>query len=34
MTNSLSRNSKSFKEENLAILNFLIEESYRTILEH
>ena len=27
MTNSLSRNSKSFKEENLAILNFLIEES-------
>ena len=27
MTNSLSRNSKSFKEENLEILNFLIEES-------
>ncbi len=27
MKNSLSKNSKSFKEENLAILNFLIEES-------
>ena len=27
MTNSLSRNSKSFKEENLEILNFLIKES-------
>ena len=27
MTNSLSRNSKSFKEENLEILNFLINES-------
>ena len=27
MTNSLSRNSKSFKEENLKIFNFLIEES-------
>jgi len=27
ITNSLSRNSKSFKEENLRILNFLIEES-------
>ena len=27
MTNSLSKNSKSFKEENLKILNFLIEES-------
>jgi len=27
MTNSLSKNSKSFKEKNLEILNFLIEES-------